>query len=137
VAARGHQRQSTGRFTSSRLSIETEEGRHEMALQMIDGNEWESPSPGEGRGEPDTHEKGPDEAGTRGHRDQLDRPVRPFECTIHEMWQCFEVLPRGELRNDSPIGRVGLDLTGQQVRLDPTIAVHDRDRALVTRGFNP
>ena len=100
---------------------------------MIDSYQRKASTPCERSGEPDSDQKGADETRARCHSDQLDRPAHSFQCLIHEVWQGLEVFARGKLWNNAPIGLMRRDLAGQQAHLDPSIAINNRDGALVTR----
>jgi hypothetical protein len=103
---------------------------------VIDGDQRKAPTPGECCGEANSDQKGADKTRARCHGDHLDRPARRLQRLIHEIWQGLEVFARGKLRNNAPIGRMRRYLAGQQAHLDLSVAIHDRDGTLVTRGLD-
>jgi hypothetical protein len=100
---------------------------------VIDGYQRKAAAPGESCSKADSDQKGADEARARRHGDHFDRPVHHLQRPIHEIWQGLEVFSRGKLWNYSPIGRMRLNLAGQQAHLDLSVAIYDRYGTLVTR----
>jgi hypothetical protein len=136
VPTGGHERQGAFGLGPRGLSFEAEQRRDQMAVQVIDADQGEPPSPREGRSEAYSYQERANETGTGRHGDELNRPASRLERSLDKIRKRPEVLARGDLRDHSTVGCVGSDLTGQKTHFDTTVTIHDRDGALVARSLD-
>ena len=113
--------------------------RVEMGLEVMDGDEGFAVRPGECLGRLDAHQEAADEAGAARDGDGLD--VVPgsaglFESRVDHRQAGFEVLARGDLRDDAAEAGVEFGLARDEIDGGSAFAVDQRTGGLVAGGFD-
>src|SRR5688572_9098207 len=127
----GHEREAGG----ARL----EGGRQQMALQVMDADDGYAPGVAERARYRGADQKRADETGPRGIRNAVNGlrfGAGLRQDRFDHRQEALNVLARGELRHDPAVAAVQLDLAEDAVRHEALFAVVERNRRLVTGGFD-
>ena len=120
-----------------------EEGREEVAFEVVHPDGRPAERGGERAGDSGTDEQRSGQSGTSGVGDYIDvgsRQSRLLEASFEQRQDAADVIARGELRHDSTIRRVQIDLAVQLGGGEPGDAVacadDERHAGLVAGGFD-
>ena len=120
-----------------RVGLEVE--RRDVPLEVIDGDERQSPRPRDRLGGRQADEQRAHEPRALRHADAIEvvePDTRVLERSSDDRRNELEVASRGDLGNDAAEPRVKLGLRGDDRRQHRAVARDDRGRGLVARGLD-
>jgi len=126
----GHQQ----RQVRERRRIRFQERRQQMSFEVMHADRRHAPRVGEAARQRGAGKQRADEAGACGVGDPVELPGRgggTLERQPHQGQQAPDVIARGELRHDAPVGAVQLHLAEELVREQPRARIQHRGGALV------
>ena len=134
VAAAHDQRQGREFDVAPRRAL-LQDDRVDVALDVVDAEQWHVERGGQTLGVGHSHEQRPDQTRTTGDGDCVEVGVldfRPAERFAHDRYDRAEVLACREFGHDAPVERMNVELRRNDVR-EEEIAVRDhRGGRLVT-----
>ena len=126
------------RDLARRGSVQAEERRHEVSLQVVHPGKGQLARPGVRRCETRPDQERSDQSRPAGYREQLDVAEPHLAVRLRkEARQRLEVVPGGQFRHDTEVGGVGRDLRRDQVDSDAAVALEYRYGGLVAGGLDP